>query len=433
MKKTALLSTLLLCAAVAQAVELKFDGQVRWRMEMTKGKTDYFDSDVDAYAVQYMRTRIGMSAMPMEGLETYVQFQDSRKLGDGYTMVEQDTLTMGLSEERAPFYSPSNRPITPDNDLYMKQAWFRWHCQLVPGLSFQAGRYEWAKADQRFFSKRNWNNYGMSHEGWNLRYENEMATVEFYWHTLLENETNAADQESYGVYISDIAAPMLPVKLDVFFDVEDAGEITMGSTDYANAMNTLGLHCEGTFMDMVRAKVNFAMQMGTNEFADVDLLGNVVEADYAGMLYGIEAAYLAHLGILEEIYIGYESFNANDDGDYGWQELYPAYHAMHGISPWEPAFNESVEGYGFNALEVGAAGALPMELNWDLSYHIFSTVEDMASGETAVGDEIDFTLARNFGKFKIDLGYTMANIDDKLEADADAFNYFYLQMTAFIK
>ena len=396
MKKTALLSALLLSAVVANAMDVKFDGQVRWRLE----NSNYgFDSDVDAHATQYLRTRVGMSAMPMDGLETYVQIQDSRTLGS----------------------NAGSSSTGYDANIDLKQAWFRWRCQMMPALSFQAGRYEWAKADQRFFAKRNWSNTGMSHEGWNLAFASPMATIELYWHTVNESFVNAQDQESFGVYVNDIAPDALPGKLDFFFDIEDYGE---NAAEDANSMTTIGLHFDGTFVDVLRAKVNFAMQSGTNEWGASDV-------DYAGMMYGLCLDYGLNMGMLNSVFFGYESMSGTDAADeMGWQELYPAYHAIHGISA---AWNPATYGNGMTELKFGAKGMLPMQMSWMLSYHMFNSVEDMANGETAIGNELDLCFGRDLGNFKIDLGYAMASIDDELMSDPDSNNWLYLQMTAFIK
>jgi len=388
MKKGLLLSVLAL-AAVAQAADVAFDGQVRYRMENTNGA---FSSDVDSYNVAKLRTRLGAKVTPQEGLNIYIQAQDSRTIGG-----------LGTSAQ-----------LTNDTNLGLHQAYFTWNCQALRGLTILAGRFEYAKADERFFGKSDWNNVGMAHEGWALIYPTPVGVVDVFGVKHTENAVAKGDITNFGIYFNNL----LDKRIDLFFNNLNFGE---NPAEEKNSFNTIGLHYDNVYMDKIGVNFNFATQMGTSEWGGADV-------DYTGMMYGLDVNYELGLGFLNKVGFGYESTSAMDPdtGDMGWQELFATGHKFWGLQDIV-----TPGAAGLNDLQLNFAGDLPMGLGYKLDYHMFSYIEDTgAEGNTDLGSEIDLSLARKMGNFGLNLGYSMFMPTDNFAPGGDSQSFMYLQMTA---
>jgi hypothetical protein len=373
-----------------------FDGQVRYRVESSNFA---FDSDVDAYNTAYLRTRLGATVQPQDGLKIYIQAQDSRIAG-GHG-------TSGNTAE--------------DSKLGLHQGYFAWNCQALDGLTILAGRFEMAKADERFFGAVGWDNVGRSYEGWALNYSGlPFAAIDLYGLKVVEAGTANMDQTAWGLYFNKI----MGYNLDFFYNVHDFGE---NAAEEANALNTIGLHYDNVYFDALGVNFNFGMQMGTNEWGGTD-------RDYGGMMYGLDLSWTLGLGILEKVGFGYESMSgdgdATDDAMDDWMELYPTGHKFHGYMDIAgPTYSGSSA--GLNDIQLNFWGNLPLGLQYKLDYHMFSYVEDTGlENNTDLGSEIDLTLKKSMGNFGVNLGYSMFTPTDNLVNDGDSMSWMYLQFIA---
>ena len=388
MKKGLLLSVLALAMA-AQAADVAFDGQVRYRMENTNGA---FSSDVDSYNVSKLRTRLGAKVTPQDGLNIYIQAQDSRTIGDPAT---------GVSAS-----------LADDEGLGVHQAYFTWNCKALSGLTILAGRFEYAKADERFFGKSDWNNVGMAHEGWALIYQTPVGVVDVFGVKAAESMVANQDVTNFGIYFNNL----LDKRIDLFFNNLNFGE---NVAEDKNSFNTIGLHYDNVYMEKIGVNFNFATQMGTDEAADVD---------YTGMMFGLDASYELGLGFLNKVGFGYESTSAADPdtGDYGWQELFGTGHKFWGLQDIV-----APGAAGLNDLQLNFAGDLPLGLGYKLDYHMFSYIEDTgAEGNTDLGSELDLSLAKKMDNFGVNLGYSMFTPTDNFAPAGDPQSWMYLQFTA---
>ncbi|MDP2359276.1 MAG: alginate export family protein [bacterium] len=405
MKQGLMLSVLAL-ATLAQAADVAFDGQVRYRMENSNfvwspahGKfVPPFDSDVDAYNKAVLRTRLGATVTPQEGLKIHIQAQDSRTVGGSHG---------------------SSGTLAEDSKLGLHQGYFTWACQELSGLEIKAGRFEMPMADQRFFGAVDWNNVGRSFEGWKLGYTGlDLVGIHFYG--LKVNEMAAAnmDQTAWGLYFANI----LGRRIDLFYHNDDFGE---NAAEKKNVRSTIGLHYDNTYFDKLGVNFNFGTQMGTNEQGAADM-------DYAGMMYGLDASWELGLGWLDKVGFGYESMSGRDtSGDMTeWQELYPTAHKFHGYMDIAgPVYSGSTA--GLNDIQVNFWGSLPLGLAYKLDYHMFSFVEDTGfEGNTDLGSEFDFSLAKKMGNFGVNLGYSMFTPTDNIAPGGDAQSWMYLMFTA---
>jgi len=388
MKKGLLLSVLAL-AVVAQAADVTFDGQVRYRLENTNGA---FDSDVDSYNFAKLRTRLGAKVTPQDGLNIYIQAQDSRLIGDPGTGV--------------------SATLADDEGLGVHQAYFTWNCQALSGLTILAGRFEYAKADERFFGKSDWNNVGMAHEGWALFYQTPVGVVDIFGVKAAESMVANQDVTNFGVYFNNL----LDKRIDLFYNVLNIGEDDAKNKD---SFSTIGLHYDNVYMDKIGVNFNFATQMGADEAADVD---------YTGMMYGLDLSYALGLGFLNKVGFGYESTSAMDPDtdDYGWQELFGTGHKFWGLQ------DIVAPGHmGLNDLQLNFAGDLPMGIGYQLDYHMFSYIEDTGpENNTDLGSELDLSLTKKMNNFGINLGYSMFMPTDNFAPNGDSQSWMYLQFTA---
>lgn len=399
MKKGLILSMIMIGALAAQATDVTFDGQVRMRTE----RSNYaFDNDVDAYAMTALRTRFGLTAKPQDGLRIYIQAQDSRTLGG-----EAAGISTGL---------------TDDAGLGLHQAYFAWDCKLVPGMTLQGGRFEYTKADHRFFGNVGWHNVGRSMEGWALMFRQfSFAEIDITGLKATEAYSANMDATNFGLYFGNI----MDWNLDVFYNMHDMGE---NAAEDANKRNTVGVHYDNAYFDdMLGVNFNFATQMGTNEQGAADV-------DYAGMMYDLDLSWKLDMGILAKVGFGYESRSGHDgsaDELGSFIELYPTAHKFHGYMDIASGI---VGTAGLNDIELNFWGALPIGgMQYKLDYHMFSSVEDFGiDGNTDVGSEIDLTLKKSMGNFGVNLGYSMFMPADNISAIGDSQNWMYLQfLTSF--
>ena len=396
MKKGLILSVMMLGAVAAQATDVTFDGQVRMR---TESSNYAFDSDMDAYNMTALRTRIGLSVKPQDGLSIYVQAQDSRTLGG-----EAAGTSAGL---------------TDDAGLGLHQAYFAWNCLLVDQLTILGGRFEYAKADHRFFGNVGWHNVGRSHEGWALLYRGlSFAEVDVFGVKAAEAYAPNQDVTNLGFYFGNLFGK----KIDVFYNMLDFGEDV---NEDANVMNTIGVHYDNKYFDKLGVNFNFGTQMGTNEWGGADV-------DYAGSLLDLDLCYGLDMGILNKVGFGYESRSGWDGSadEWGaWIELFPTAHKFNGYMDLAPGLVGSA---GLNDIELNFWGDLPFGgLSYKLDYHMFSSVEDFgAEGNTDVGSEIDLTLKKSVDNFSVDLGYSMFTPADNVAPGGDSMSWMYLMFTA---
>lgn len=392
------LSTLALglCATFVQgalATDLKFDGQVRYRTEFSNYS---FDGDVDAYGMAQLRSRFGISANPTDKLAVFVQAQEDRTIGD------------------------------PAATAYnLSQSYLSWNCQLVPGLNILAGRFAMPKADERFFGASDWSNSGQTFDGWVLGYTAPFTMVQLYGLKVDENFVANQDRTAWGLYFNNI----LEKRVDVFFNIDNFGE---NVAEEANVRNTLGLHYDNNGAEYLDGKLgvnfNFGMQSGTNEQGGTDVT-------YAGTLIDFNADWKLGMGFLDKVGFGYESQSGDDSADDSadaWQPLYPTAHKFNGYM--DLVNNGPVAGAGLNDIELNFWGSLAGFMDYKLDYHMFSAAVDYAGAsgaDTAVGSEVDLSLAKKFDFFTINAGYSMFMADDHYAGDPnDGMNWMYLQFTA---
>lgn len=145
MKKSVFLGLMILFSmsgyVVGQESETwKFSGEVRHRFEVDDKD---FNSNVNPYYYNYLRSRLGMTFKPLEDVTVFFQIQDSRIMGE-----ELSTLADGSADQ-----------------LDLHQAYFKVENLFSLPADVQVGRMEVNLGPQRFVGAVNWHNIGRSFDG----------------------------------------------------------------------------------------------------------------------------------------------------------------------------------------------------------------------------------------------------------------------------
>lgn len=129
----------LLAATGMAETKFSYDGQLRLRSEL-----DFKSFDALRHGKNFhdLRTRVGLKFEPTDRAFIYVQFQDSRRLGD-----------------------PASGDLSASDNVDLHQAYFEIHNAIFETLYIRAGRFELNYGNQRVFGSVGWHNIGRSWEG----------------------------------------------------------------------------------------------------------------------------------------------------------------------------------------------------------------------------------------------------------------------------
>lgn len=145
---SSILITFLLIAAVGTAVaetEVNVTGQVRVREEVRKTDFDKATTDITTTLI---RSRVGVEAVVDSNTHGFVQFQDSRRMGD----LDQ-------------FGNNTSGTLNDGKNVDIHQAYILIDRFGHDKLSLKVGRFEFTMGNQRVFGSVGWNNVGRSWDG----------------------------------------------------------------------------------------------------------------------------------------------------------------------------------------------------------------------------------------------------------------------------
>jgi Alginate export len=357
---------------VAWSGEPVLDAQVRVREYVLVNQD--FDSDADdANNYARMRTRVGMTFNAGDYSSAYVQFQDTRALGEPAT-----TLTS-----------------LEQTDLH--QAYVHVRNAFDSSLSLQIGRMEMLYGSERQIGPVGWSDIGRTFDG--VRLKNDIEDFGwFHAFAMKLNETGGVstikegagvttspdgEQAFIGAYLHYDANENSAVEAYVFDVYKDQGDLTdAGSGDTENATGNL-FTAGGRFtLDAPDQNVKLfgegAVQFGSAPQTAFGEDG----ADYkgyaavAGINYGLPTAVKSWVGFEFNIASGDDGTDANEIGTY--QQLFPTSHGVLGymdLVGWR------------NILDYqGTLGVKPND-QWKLwgSYHYFQVAESADSAYLASG------------------------------------------------
>lgn len=378
------------CSDECTATEIGVSGQLRYRIN-TEGFD--FDSDTPLNFFTEMRTRVNVKAKAGDNAGVFFQAQDSRNIAD------------------FPGWDYTNQ------DLSMHQGYL-WYAPCDKGW-LKMGRMAVGLHNERLISKVDWNNTGRVFEGLMLGRklgENLNLTAfafqacELYDLTPNADGDPAADPMVYGVNFN------LPAQqVDLFgYMVRDESNTEGWGGDFNFSLMTFGAYSKRTFGPELWYEALFAMQTGSDD-----------TFDYSGMLFNFQLGKVFDSGL----YLGaLLDYTAGDDDTSDtdvkvFNNLFYNDHAFNGY------MDIIMPGGNHGLMDLGLRAKYPVNDSWMVKgdFHMFSNVEERASGDTAIGNEFDLKAVYNNGAFSWTTGYSMFMADDTMMANADTQNWFYTQ------
>ncbi|MEE9442103.1 MAG: alginate export family protein [candidate division Zixibacteria bacterium] len=165
-----------LIGAVLAETKFSYDGQIRLREEL-----DFKSFAAERHGKTFadLRTRVGLKFEPTDKALAYIQFQDSRRLGD-----------------------PSSGDLSATDNVDLHQAYFELHQVIWEWLYLKAGRFEVNYGNQRVFGAVGWHNVGRSWEGGITSIRPENAQIDLFWLKKMEmnSENYNRDFDIVGIY-----------------------------------------------------------------------------------------------------------------------------------------------------------------------------------------------------------------------------------------
>jgi hypothetical protein len=151
--------------------------------------------------------------------------------------------------------------------------------------------------------------------------------------------------------------------------------------------------------------------------------------DWSGMLFNAQLGKVfdsgMYLGVLVDYTTGDDASTA--DKYEGFNNLFYNYHSFNGFMDIFGDNTSNLMANNHGLMDLGLRAKYPLNDSWKFKgdFHMFSNVEDRASGETAIGNEFDLTAVYTDGAFNWTTGFSMFSVDEKYMAGADSQNWFY--------
>jgi hypothetical protein len=360
--------TITLIAAFATNVwaesKWSFDGQIRLRDEYDLKSTD---SSRHSKVFHELRTRLGVKFEPTDKTMVYVQFQDSRRLGD-----------------------PSSGGLNSTENVDLHQAYFQIQDAIFSRLWIKAGRFELNYGNQRVFGSVGWHNVGRSWEGALFSYRHDHARADLFYLKRMEMNDQSYDRDFdvYGVY-----GTLPSIKLDLF----GFYELHADSNNYVQERlkrYNLGTYYTGSF-----SSLDFTLQ-GVFQFGQQprDTLPNRLVQDISAFMFTAEAGYTFDGRGGARVAAGVDYSSGDDGKDSTKYKTYTnAYYTGHKFRGFMDKFIPS-EKHGL--VDLVLMGKIRPAERWEtrLDFHYFKAAADYLSKSDTVltkniGSEIDLTVA----------------------------------------
>jgi hypothetical protein len=349
---------LITCFSLLQAQPWKVTGQIRHRFE--SAGTDFNETDFDNFNL--LRTRIGVLFQPEDGVEGYVEFQDSRKFGE-----EDNTLSDGSAA-----------------NIDLHQGYFAIKNAFNLPVDAKVGRMEVNFGPQRLVGAVGWHNIGRSFDGILLNLHGSNFKLNTFW--LDEVETggfdDTGDRDVFGGYGDWKISENYSGQPFLIWQRESP----------SNMLNryTLAFYVKGA-AGALSHETEFAFQGGTLQDLDV-----------SAYMAALNVAYkLGVGGRLQPVIGGGVDYLSGDDDPTDdkhkvFDTLYATNHKYYGYM--DMFLNIPVHTLGLGLMDIHLKGGIAIASKTKLNgaAHLFRANEDfvLTSGATskAFGSEIDLTL-----------------------------------------
>lgn len=374
LKQSALFVLLFFLVAAAGYAETKFsyDGQIRLRAEMSNRE---FTQERHTQQYNDLRTRLGLKFEPTDMAEVYIQFQDSRRLGD-----------------------PASGDLESTDNVDLHQAYFFLQCPQLPIFYLKGGRFEVNYGNQRVFGSVGWHNVGRSWEGLIASFRPENIRFDLFY--LKKMEINSVgynrDFDVFGIY-----SMIEQAHVDAFIFYE----LNADSNGYAEAplkRFNLGAYYNNTFDNFdIIFQGNY--QLGTYV---PNMLPDTTSLDIAAFMVNGEFGYTFEGKGNARLALGFDYTSGDDGTDSTKYKAYTnAYYTGHAFRGYMDYFLGSPM-HGLIDIVFRAKGNIAP--NWIVKgdFHYFKAAEnysftfnqgtpDETTGlSSKIGYEFDLTIVR---------------------------------------
>jgi len=346
----------------------KFNGQIQLRSEVD-GRD--FSNKTHPLSFASIRTRLGVEKTFDEKVQLFVQFQDSRVLG----------------EEG----SPTN--YTANVDLY--QGYIKLIKPFDLDFNVQAGRFAVLYGTERFFGVSGWSYIARSFDGVRFSIMPEKWDLDLFALTLKESvgyinnpsssiypypQIETPSHSIYGFYKKNVLTASSKFDLIAFYEIdrEDVapdtnkiGLFTIGGTYFGNY---------GDFSTVVEA----AFQIGNRGVRDVNA--------YMFSLSGYYKIGISSLGI------GADILSGNDPNKSDKANAYvPAYGTNHKFYGFMDYFPSNTLGLGIHDFYFKSTfNPVDSKFSFSADFHHFMSNQKSVSGQNTFGQELDLTVIYKF-------------------------------------
>lgn len=351
----------------------KIFGQVQLRGEIDARD---FSNTTNPFSFSSLRTRLGVKKSIMNQIDFFVEFQDSRVLG------QEKNTSVNISNV----------------DLY--QGYVKLRRILDLPIDIQAGRFAMLYGTERFFGLSNWSYTGRSFDGIRFTIDPEDFALDLFviTHTqtlsYIGNATPAIyptsasrDHFIYGLRKNVSLDESNSVELIGYYDFDKEFSRTIYDTVYLNRF-TSALTYMGTFGDLTLT-VEAAYQLGKKNGKDLSAY--------------MVSAYTAYnfnplsLGLGADIYSGTKPTELKKDKSF--ETNYGTGHKFFGYMDYFVNIPANTKGLGINDfyltsnLKFGES-----KFSAQLNAHHFMSNQKSLAGESSFGQEIDLTVRYDFIK-----------------------------------
>ena len=366
MKRLLVLSMLIalaICLAVPAYAdsEISINGQVRVRPEFSN-KNFGIPKKTEQYT--FLRTRIGVTAKIDKNTTAFVQFQDSRKLGD-----------------------PESGNLADREKVDVHQAYLQVNHLWENGIGVRAGRFEVNFGNQRVFGGVGWHNVGRSWEGFMAWHNIKHLTLTAFHLKKMElnNEDGNRDYDVFGLY-----SHCNRYNVDLFAIAEHDADLVSETSD----KNILDRYSVGTYFKRSFNSLDF-------EFNGVYQFGTMrdeteAETDIAAFMFTAEAGYTFDSELNPKVAAGVDYTSGDDEDDNKYKAYNNLYYTGHKFRGYMDYFLGSPE-YGLIDM-MFRAKINPTE-GWIIKgdFHYFTATVDYSdfNSKTSkdIGMEFDLTVA----------------------------------------
>ena len=256
-------------SAFAETV-VDVSGQVRSRGEASR--TSFDDNSSHVQTFKYLRTRLNIKAIVDKNATAFIQFQDSRILGEsGQSSGLKSTANVDLHQAFLKY------------NLWTKEKW---------SVGVLGGRFEFNWGNQRLLGAVGWSNIGRSWEGGMAWYDAQKFNVTFA--SLKKREDNSTGYNSdFDVYAVTAKLKNSNLNFLTLFEV-DADTIGLSSNVKMLNRATLAAYYKKK-LEQIDMEFNLAFQGGTQAVLPEDFnpLTDIItnEQDISAVMFAGELGY----------------------------------------------------------------------------------------------------------------------------------------------